>query len=276
MMKPIFQTIFLRVTDFFDSKFQLGEKIDNRYQIQKFLGKGSYGYSYLVLDLQNGMEVVLKTLRLHKRLTKRGRKGFLREMEILNQFLHLQFPHFYERGIYQSIPYFTMEYMKGRTFEQLIFQDGKVFTEREAFQKGLELLSLMRVLHQKGIIHRDIRIPNVILDDGQLKLIDFGLAAYIEDVPNKSKWKTVRRAANPLSDYYALGHFLLFLLYSQYDSKESKKEQSWEVELQISEDGKQIIKRLLLTSIPYNSIDEIEKDIIQIIAKNGRNEDVVI
>ncbi len=69
-----------------------------------------------------------------------------------------------------------MEFMEGKTFEQLIFEEGKQFSEPEAFKLGSELLEIIEYLHQRNIIHRDIRIPNIMWDGQKIKVIDLGLA----------------------------------------------------------------------------------------------------
>ena len=68
-----------------------------------------------------------------------------------------------------------MEYINGKNFEQLIFQDGRKYTETDAFGIAAELLELIHYLHDHQLIHRDIRIPNVIASDSKIVLIDLGL-----------------------------------------------------------------------------------------------------
>src|SRR5690606_35722486 len=117
---------------------------------------------------------------------------------------HCRFPAYYEKGEFEQIPFYTMEYISGKTFEQLIFQEGKIYSEVETFTIGLELLTVISVLHEKGIIHRDIRIPNIMMDNGKIKLIDFGLARRMDDNRNKLTTKTVPKKVAPVSDYYGL------------------------------------------------------------------------
>jgi serine/threonine-protein kinase len=155
-----------------------------------------------------------------------------------------------------------MEYVNGKTFEQLIFEEGKMYSEREAFQIGLQLLQMIDWLHHNGIIHRDIRIPNVMINQNQLKLIDFGLARRfnINCLPS-FHLDYIKKVISPISDFYALGHFPLFLLYSTYEF-EGAKEKSWEEELGLSESARRIIRRLLAIDGLYQSCKEIEKDFL--------------
>jgi serine/threonine-protein kinase len=250
-----------------EKPFAAGKVINDRYTIKQYLGKGSYGISYLVMDQLTNRFVVLKTLRLHKRLTLRGKQSFQREMDLLKSIEHPGFPQFYEHGMYESTPFYTMEYINGKTFEQLIFKEGKVYTEREAFHIGYQLLTLIDVLHKNGIVHRDVRIPNVMLDDlEQIRLIDFGLGRHLTDQKDSFRFvgkEDPRKQIDPASDFYALGHFILFLLYSSYQAPEQTTEKSWEEELNLTPSGKTMIKRLLQIESPYQSVQEVQCDFQQ-------------
>jgi len=244
-----------------EKPFQMGEWIDHRYEIVQFLGRGSYGNSYLVFDTKKQTQVVLKCLRIHKRLFQSGRQSFQHEQLLLKELHCRYFPAYFENGIHKNIPYFTMEYVNGKTFEQLIFDEEIMYSELEAFQVGNELLQIVNWLHQRGIVHRDMRIPNVLLDGDHLRLIDFGLARRFEaNKVHEGHVDQLKRAVAPISDYYALGHFLLFLLYSSYAPTESAKEKSWEEELELSTTAHKVIRKLLAIDEPYHSIEEIQKD----------------
>ena len=153
-----------------------GKLINERYEIMEFLGRGSYGNSYLVFDREKRSHVVLKLLRKHKMIFKAVMNSFKQEQEILQFLNYCHFPAFYEKGEFRGTPFYTMEFVNGKTFEQLIFQERKTFSEKESFQVGNQLLLIMDWLHHKKIVHRDIRIPNVMIEGNQIKLIDFGLA----------------------------------------------------------------------------------------------------
>lgn len=256
---------FLLLTaDLLERPFKLGKLIEDRYEIVEFLGRGSYGNSYLVYDREKQNQAVLKQLRLHKRMFKAGKIAFEQEQQLLKEMDHSFFPAFYGKGEYHNTPFFTMEYVNGKTFEQLIFEEGKTYSEKEAFQMGLQLLKIINWLHDNGIVHRDIRIPNVMITQNQLRLIDFGLASRFN--PNhlpSFELDYIKKVASPVSDFYALGHFLLFLLYSTYES-EDKIEKSWEEELDLSDSAHRILRKLLAIDEPYQACKEIEKDFLMV------------
>ena len=85
----------------------MGKVINNRYEIIEFLGRGSYGNSYLVFDRIQQKQVVLKLLRIHKRMFKAGKNAFEQEQKLLQSLHHPFFPAFYEKGDYHGTPFFT-------------------------------------------------------------------------------------------------------------------------------------------------------------------------
>lgn len=266
----------LFTANIFETPFLQNEIIAERYKIIEHLGAGSYGHSYLVDDQITKQHQVLKALRVHKRMKKSGRRGFEQEIELLKSIHHPGFPKYYSNGIYKNIPFYTMEYIEGKNFEQLIFQAGRKYTEDAAFYVAFQLLDLIDFLHENEIIHRDIRIPNVIASGSKIRLIDLGLSRRVsQEVDRNVKLKRhVRKEMNPQADFYGLGHFLLFLLYSNFSFPNRTKESSWEEELEISHNAKQIIKRLLQIENPYVSCSEIKSDIRKIFENVGGNENV--
>lgn len=259
--------VVLFIANLLESPFLENEVAAERYKIIEHLGLGSYGNSYLVYDQLSEQNKVLKALRIHKRMTKSGLKGFEYEKKFLESIKHPGFPKYFEAGTYKNIPFYTMEYIEGKNFEQLIFQDGRKYSETEAFKIANDLLKLIEFLHCNQIIHRDIRIPNVIANGSEIRLIDLGLARKLEQVD--FKWERPKRdlykEITVQTDFYGLGHLLLFLLYSNFTFSKDKKEKSWEEELDISYQAKYIIKRLLQIGPGYESCKEIKSDIKKII-----------
>jgi serine/threonine protein kinase len=266
----MFKRIILFTANKIESRFQQNEIIAHRYKVMNHLGTGSYGNSYLVFDLLSQQKKVLKALRIHKRIKKSGRNTFEIEKKLLLSINHPGFPRYFEDGTYKNIPFYTMEYIEGKNFEQLIFQDGHKYSEVEAFKIALDVLALINYLHEQQLIHRDIRIPNVITNGSEIALIDLGLARKYDNQGtyelNKTK-RNIRKESNPQADFYGLGHFLLFLLYSNYSFPKNKKESSWEEELEISHLAKHIISRLLQIEDCYESCEQVKSDMKMLIGK---------
>jgi serine/threonine protein kinase len=258
--------LILFFSSLFDPPFSKGVLIENRYKVVSHLGSGGYGHSYLVIDRDTNQSLVLKALRLHRRILKSDRERFEQEKLLLKSIIHSGFPSYKKSGSYKKIPFYIMEFIEGKNFEQLIFNDGKRYNELEAFKTVYQLLPMIQFLHSKKIIHRDIRIPNVITDGSFLWLIDLGLATEKEAIPSKSRKKRdLNKQSNYQADFYSLGHFLLFLLYSNFTFPRGSKAKSWEEELEISYQSKHIIQRLLEIKAPYQNCSQIQIDIEKLI-----------
>ncbi len=227
---------------------------ENEYSYEKFLGYGAYGRTYLLKNRKTSERYVLKLLRSKHRFHKKTREKFEREMIVLNE-LHYSFiPKVIEVGEIRRLPFIIMEFVEGQTLEQLIFEEGRIFSLPQSLEITKQLLQHVMVLHEANIIHRDLRIPNVLLQHDKLFLIDFGLAEYKKEVKIETI-KNPKKAQNHISDLYFVGHFLLFLLYSAYTPTE-KKEQSWQQELLLPFEVKLFIERLLMIEEPFSSAEE--------------------
>ena len=159
-----------------------------------------------------------------------------------------------------------MSYMDGDTLEDLIFEHGMKYEEAECLHIALQLLELVRYLHEQGYVHLDLRIPNVLFKDGRIHLIDFGLARRIGEppplrqpvrkkFPRGSSSSVQYKESKESEDLRDIGHFMLFMLYSAYDPDDDPsavEERSWQEELQLSEEVREMIKRLMQLSSPYS------------------------
>jgi serine/threonine-protein kinase len=261
----------------FERHYKKGTIIRNRYQIMNELGIGSYGITYIAKDLHTKKQVVIKQMRQTKRKTRMD--SFQREADILKRLQHPQIPALYETFTERNVPHLVMEYISGDTIESLIFEKGKTYTERESFQLLRDVLTVVEYIHANGIVHRDLRIPNILFRDGKVFIIDFGLARFLhEQIPHIETYvleKKLRRQIDVKSDFYALGHFTLFLLYSSYEPV-TKEERSWEEELEISDRARYILRKMLQLSSPYNHIRELMSDVDHMLEEKGMGKDVIV
>jgi serine/threonine protein kinase, bacterial len=248
-----------------DRPLKPGKMVAGQYEVVHALGSGSYGISYLVQDREFGRRCVLKQVKPSKRRGSKGRPIFDYETSILATLDHPCIPKLLHRFEWRGGLFFAMEYMAGPNLEDVIFAEGARFGEREALERMRELLSIVEYVHAHGIVHRDVRIPNVILMDGRLRLIDFGLARRLGDpatqdaevLDDYAMEKQLKRAVAFTSDFYAMGHFLLFLLYSTYE-EDSEVERSWEEELaHLTPQTKSLLRRMLQLDTSFESADEL-------------------
>ncbi|RAW12207.1 serine/threonine protein kinase [Paenibacillus taichungensis] len=227
-----------------------GTKIAGRYTIYDLLGMGSYGLTYLCTDEQTGKDVALKESKPSKgRLAVRLLD---READVVNRMDHPAIPKLLDVFTYRARSYIVTEYILGETLEQCIFEQGRKYTEQDCLELAKQLLAPIMHVHEQGYIHGDVRIPNVILRDGQVRLIDFGLARRM----GEPLWPELKRRmrelpepedelAAPDQDLQDLGHFLLFMLYSAYEPEKGRKPASWQEELKLTKEVRDILERLL-------------------------------
>lgn len=249
-----------------DRPYRPGTLIFNRYAIVQILGMGSYGITYLCKDQMDGRLCVLKQVKPSKRKGDKGYPVYQRETKILRRLNHPAIPKLYDSFEDRGQLFFTMEYVEGANLEDYLFEQQGSFSEEEALCLVKDVLDIIQYVHEQGIVHRDVRIPNVIKGRDRLYLIDFGLARYLGESPTSiakdleeyPMEKQLKREVEFKSDFYAMGHFLLFLLYSTFDPQE-KPPGTWEEELEISEKTRKLIKRLLQMDAPYEDDDQLRR-----------------
>ncbi|WPZ19956.1 serine/threonine-protein kinase [Geobacillus subterraneus] len=254
-----------------DRPHRSGKVLSGRYEIIEELGMGSYGIAYKGRDCANGRAVVIKQARRTK--GEDGRRLLQREADVLAHLRHPQIPARYDTFIEGGQPHLVMDYIDGETVEDRIFHLGVMYTEQAAFRLLLDVLDVVRYIHAFGIVHRDLRISNIVWRNGTVFVIDFGLACRIgervdfrDDDPLE---KRLRREPHPRSDFYALGHFTLFLLYSAYEPI-SEDEKSWEEELDLSPKARAILRKMLQLDAPYDHVDELMMDVRRLLAERGQ------
>ncbi|WP_052343534.1 serine/threonine protein kinase [Bacillus massiliigorillae] len=220
------------------------------YEVVQLLGRGSYGFAYLIQNKVTNEKFVLKRLRRKHVKKKKIMQNFQQEITFLQKEMHPNIPVIKEVGNIAGIPYFSMDYIDGKTFEEIIFGDGISFSIEESINVIGRLLEMVIILHSHGIVHRDLRIPNILLRNNELVIIDFGLACYEDPKCDYKQVKNPKKAPSYISDLYNIGHFLLFLLYSNY-TPTNKKERSWQEELQLPIQVQNYLEKLLLLQPPF-------------------------
>lgn len=162
-----------------------GTLINNRYLIQRVLGQGGFGRTYLVLDEQRFDEkcVLQEFIFSDSDKIRKAQKLFEREAKTLYLLDHPQLPKFLAWFQDNERFFLVLEYIDGKTYDELLterLQQNQVFSEGEVIQWLQDLLSALEYIHEHNIIHRDISTDNVMLtiDSSKPMLIDFGAVKY--------------------------------------------------------------------------------------------------
>lgn len=162
-----------------------GTLINNRYLIQKTLGRGGFGRTYLALNNQRFNEpCVLKEFLPDTQspsIISKSKELFEREAKVLYQIKHPQIPQFLALLTHQDKLFIVQEYIDGKTYLQILddrlSSTRKPFSEAEVREWLLDMLPVLEYIHGCNIIHRDVSLENVMLPNNQSKpvLIDFGV-----------------------------------------------------------------------------------------------------
>ena len=228
-------------------KYYKIKEIVNGYSILNIIGEGRYGIVYLAINNKNE-KCVIKQLK--KDMLKKTRQKLFYEEQILQDLDNPKFPKFISKFKDKYREGYILEYIEGRVFEDLLAEDEYKFSKDEIYKVCSQLLEIVEVLHKNNIVHRDIRLPNVILKENEeLALIDFGLARIIDDK------KYVKEM-----DYWFIGDFLIHLYYSSYEETVAE-EKPWYEEIDLNLEEKNFLKKLMSIQGSYHNIEEIKRQL---------------
>ena len=153
-----------------------GDKISDRYQIIKTIGEGGMANVYLAKDTILDRNVAVKVLRGDLADDEKFVRRFQREALSASKLNHPNIVEMYDVGEDNGKYYIVMEYVQGKTLKSLVKKRGAL-TLPEVIDIMTQLSSAIMCAHDSYIIHRDIKPQNVmILDDGRVKIMDFGIA----------------------------------------------------------------------------------------------------
>ena len=174
-----------------------GTVLQGRYLVGRVLGEGGFGITYIGCDLRLELKVAIKEyypvdrstrnasatlnvtsfMGLSAKSFERGKQKFLEEARTMarmdKQQVIVGVRDFFEAN---NTAYIVMEYIEGTTFSDLTEQYGGRIPPRELFRTIEPLFQALAMMHESGLIHRDISPDNLMLENGKVRLLDFGCA----------------------------------------------------------------------------------------------------
>lgn len=202
----------------------VGKHISGRYKILQLIGGGGMSNVYLAHDIILNRDVAIKILRYDFANEEELHRRFQREALSATSLTHPNIVSVYDVGEDGDMHYIVMEYIKGKTLKQYI-QEFSPLSAARSIHIMKQLTSAMANAHENGIIHRDIKPQNILMDEeGNVKITDFGIAtslgatsytqtnSVIGTVHYLSPEQARGGLATMKSDIYALGIVLYELL----------------------------------------------------------------
>jgi beta-lactam-binding protein with PASTA domain/predicted Ser/Thr protein kinase len=149
---------------------------DGRYRIVRKLGTGGMANVYLAEDQELGRSVAIKILDDRHAADEQFVERFRREAKNAAALSHANIVAIYDRGEAEGTYYIAMEYLDGRTLKELLVRFGTP-PVKIAIGYTRQILSALAFAHKYGLVHRDIKPHNVLVDSaGHVKVTDFGIA----------------------------------------------------------------------------------------------------
>ena len=153
----------------------------NGYRIERIVGRGGMGVIYKARDQSLYRPVAIKVITADALKTPKQAERFEQEAQLLAQLEHPNIVQVYQLGSLGSRRYLVMQWIEGTTLKAWATRYGRNLPTEAALDLLIQICRGLRVAHDRDIVHRDIKPDNILLTpDGQVKLVDFGLAKHHE------------------------------------------------------------------------------------------------
>ncbi len=214
---------------------ETGTILNNIYRVVRLLGSGAMGNVYLVERIDDDRRFVVKELVFSEKCgidADTAKEIFFREAEFMVNFNHPGLPKTYGIFTEKELNYLTMDYIEGRTLEEILNGSEKPLSEEKAIKWTVELCEILDYLHngfKAPVVYRDLKPSNIIITpDDKVKLVDFGIARLYNPDKNTDTFSygspgyaapeqyRGRGQSSPQSDVYGLG-VILFQMVTLYD-----------------------------------------------------------
>ena len=163
----------------------IGKKIQN-YEIISLIGEGGMGNVYLAENKEVGRRVAIKIILPHLAKHEHVRDRFIIEAKTMSRLQHVNIITLYDYIANDEGLFLIMEYVDGDPLDDYIHNIGKAIDEDLAIEVTKQVLSACDHAHANGVVHRDIKPGNIIINkEGTVKILDFGIAKIIDEEVSK-------------------------------------------------------------------------------------------
>ncbi|HYZ86840.1 MAG TPA: serine/threonine-protein kinase, partial [Bryobacteraceae bacterium] len=165
-----------------EGRFVPGTLLAGRYRIIGLLGKGGMGEVYRATDLTLGQSVALKFLPHEAAANQALLERFHGEVRVARQVSHPNVCRVYDIGEVEGIPFISMEYIDGEDLASLLQRIGRLPGDK-AMETARKICAGLAAAHDRGVIHRDLKPQNIMMNRrGEVVIMDFGLAAIADQL----------------------------------------------------------------------------------------------
>lgn len=179
------------------------------YKFIEPLGEGGMGEVFLAFDSRLKRQVAIKRLKESRLESNASRQRFQRESQLIASLNHQAIVQIYDVVSWEQAHWLVMEYVDGCTLRQLL-SDSNSLSLAKSLHLALHLVAGLDHAHTKGIIHRDLKAENILIDaKGQPKIVDFGLAKNLStnnDQQNLTEAGAMIGTIYAMSPEQAMGH----------------------------------------------------------------------
>jgi Tol biopolymer transport system component/tRNA A-37 threonylcarbamoyl transferase component Bud32 len=173
------------------------------YEIVDSLGQGGMGVVYKARDTQLERSVAIKVLTPDRVANSERKLRFVQEAKAASALNHPNIVTIYNIGYEEGVDFIVMELIAGRTLDRVIPRGG--LKPAEVLKYGIQIADALARAHAAGIVHRDLKPGNIMIsDEGQVKLVDFGLAK-LSDLHDATDAELTRAAAPETEEGRILG-----------------------------------------------------------------------
>lgn len=153
-----------------------GTVLAGRYEVIQLIGQGGMGAVYKARDAELDRFIALKTIRPNLAKNADTLRRFKQELILARQVTHRNVIRIHDLGQSDGVKFITMDFVEGRDLRSLTDEKGK-FEPREAALIMLQICRALEAAHGEGVIHRDLKPQNIMLDPaGRVYVMDFGIA----------------------------------------------------------------------------------------------------
>jgi serine/threonine-protein kinase len=180
--KPPSVLVVSKTTEVEEGRFVPGTLLGGRYRILSLLGQGGMGEVYRATDLLLGQSVALKFLTDAATGNQSLLERFQGEVRVARQISHPNICRVYDIGEIDGLPFISMEYVDGEDLTILLQRIGRLPMDK-ACEAAREICTGLAAAHRKGVIHRDLKPQNIMMNRrGEIVIMDFGLAAITQQL----------------------------------------------------------------------------------------------